>query len=192
MTSTFLDAQRGTSPDQRPQEMRSQGDRSRQSSSSPVVSPVVVASYLARREPSGENVLDLLVLWRGSLGWHLKGANSGGGGGGADGRRSVYLTRGATSLSLTFDANTRSSEIQGKPVPLGDHNVVLVDDVDGTAGPKVIKTMRIDPALAEPIRVEQAIRKSAELVSYLRCDLKLPNPGQQAMMDILCGRVTGR
>jgi hypothetical protein len=29
---------------------------------------------------------------------------------------------------------------------LYDHNTVLVDDVDGASGPKVVGTLRIDPA----------------------------------------------
>jgi hypothetical protein len=45
-------------------------------SADPIVSPVVLGTYFARREASGDNVLELLILWRGSPGWHLRGPAS--------------------------------------------------------------------------------------------------------------------
>jgi hypothetical protein len=162
-------------------------------SADPVVSPVVLGTYFARREASGDNVLELLVLWRGSPGWHLRGAGQrSGGGGDASGRLRSWITRGGVTLDALFDGVARFCEIDGTRVPLGDHNVVLVDEVDSTRGPKVIKTMKIDSALPDPIQIDAAIRRSAELIEFVRCDLKLPDERQQAVMDVLCGRITGR
>lgn len=158
-----------------------------------VLSPVVVGGWFTTSDGAGHERLDLLVLWRGSLGWALGGQQSGGGGGGgSSGRRGMTIRRGDLSLHALLDAGGRACEIQGTPVPLGDDNVVLVDDVDSAGGPKVIKTLRIEPDLPEPRRIDAAIRRSPELVSYLRCDLKLPDARQQAMMDVLCSRYTGK
>jgi len=159
-----------------------------------VLSPTVVGAVFTHRDAAGSNALDLLVLWRGSPGWHLKGDGHGSssGGGPTPGRRGTSVRYGGLVLHALFDGAKRLCQIEGKDVPLNDHNVVLVDEVDSTSGPRVLKTLRIDPALPEPPRMEIAIRRSPELVSYLRCDLKLPDARQQTMMDIICGHVIGR
>jgi hypothetical protein len=157
------------------------------------VSPAVLGTYFARREASGGNVLQLLILWRGSPGWHLRGGGQrSGGGGDASGRLRSWITLGDVTLDAVFDGVARFCEIDDTRVPLGDHNVVLVDGVDSTSGPKVIKTMKIDSALPEPIQIDAAIRRSAELIEFVRCDLKLPDERQQAVMNVLCGRIAGR
>jgi len=159
-----------------------------------ILSPAVVGGMFTHREASGSESLDLLVLWRGSPGWHLRGTDHGGsaGGMGMSGRRGMTIRYGTLSLYAAFEPATRHCQIEDKDVPLGDDNVVLVDDVDGASGLRVVKTMRIDPALPEPGRMELAIRRSPELVAFLRCDVKLPDARQQALMDIICGQVVGR
>jgi hypothetical protein len=159
-----------------------------------ILSPAVVGGMFTHREASGSESLDLLVLWRGSPGWHLRGTDHGGsaGGGGMSGRRGMTIRYGTLSLYAAFEPATRHCQIEDKDVPLGDDNVVLVDDVDGASGLRVVKTMRIDPALPEPGRMELAIRRSPELVAFLRCDVKLPDARQQALMDVICGQVVGR
>ena len=82
--------------------------------------------------------------------------------------------------------------LEDETIPLGDHNVVLVDDVDAASGPRVVKTLRVDGALSELSRVEPVIARSPELVGYLRCDLRVPDARQQAMMDAVCARFTGK
>ena len=99
---------------------------------------------------------------------------------------------GTLSLHVVLMPGGRLCQIDEKDVPLGDNNVVLVDDVDGVGGPRVVKTLWIDPALPEPVRIELAIRRSPELIAFLRCDVKLPDAQQQAMMDIICAQVLGR
>ena len=160
-----------------------------------ILSPSVVGGVFTHYEASGSDVLDLLVLWRGSLGWPLQGTNHGssGGGGNMSARRGMTIRYGTFSFYAAFAPAARLCQIEDKQVPLGDDNVVLVDDVDGASGPKVVKTMRIDPALpGGPVHMELAIRRSPELVAFLRCDVKLPDARQQAMMDIVCRQVIGR
>jgi hypothetical protein len=165
--------------------MESAGDR--------VLSPAVVGAWFTHFDAPGSNTLDLLVLWRGSPGWFLRGESRGGsGGGGGTGRRTVSVRYGGLLLHALFDGPARLAEIDGRSVPLNDHNVVLVDDVDSASGLKVVKTLRVDPALPDPVRTEIVIRRSSELVAYLRCDVKLSDARQQSMMDSICAQVIGR
>jgi hypothetical protein len=161
-----------------------------------VVSPVAVAGWFTSRDGAGTERLDLLVLWRGSLGWGLRGQSSGAsGGGGMGSRRGMTVQYGGRSLYAALDAASvggRTAQIEDAKITLGDHNVVLVDEVDSASGPRVVKTLRVDAALPEPRRIDLVIARSPELVAYLRCDLKLPDPKQQAMMDVVCARLTGK
>lgn len=104
----------------------------------------------------------------------------------------MTIRYGSLSFYAAFVPGARLCQIEDKDVPLGEDNVVLVDDVDSVSGPRVVKTMRIAPTLPEPGRMELAIRRSPELVEFLRCDVKLPDPRQQAMMDVICRQVIGR
>jgi hypothetical protein len=140
--------------------------------------------------------MDLLVLWRGSLGWALGELSSGASGGGGSGsRRGMTVRYGGRSLYAALDAagvGGRTAQIEDETIVLGDHNVVLVDGVDSASGPRVAKTLRVDATLTEPQRIDLVIARSPELVAYLRCDLKLPDPKQQAMMDVICARFAGK
>ena len=158
-----------------------------------VVSPAVVGGWFTRRDGGGAHWLDLLVLWRGSPGWFLRSTTSGGsGGGGAGSRRGMTVRRGDLSLYAAFEPGPRLFQIEDTTRPLGNDNVVLVDDVDSPTGPRIVKTLRIEPALGAAQRVDVAIARSPEVVAYLRCDVKLPDARQQATMDTICARYTGK
>jgi len=165
------------------------------SSGSAVVSPVVVASWFTSRSATGGARMDLLVLWRGSLGWALREQTAGGSSGGGSGtRRGATVRYGGRSFYAAFDtgSGSRTAQIEDTTIPLGDHNVVLVDDVDSAGGPRVVKTLHVDPDLPDPRRIDAVIARSPELASYLRCDRKLDDPRQQRTMETLCARFTGR
>jgi hypothetical protein len=166
------------------------------SSASAVVSPVVFAGWFTSGDGAGAVRMDLLVLWRGSLGWATHGQSSGGSGGGTGrGRRGMTVRRGGLSLYAAIDVTNpaaRTAQIEDATIPLGDHNVVLVDEVDAATGPRVVKTLRVDPRLNEPRQIEAVIARLPELVQYLRCDLKLTDARQQTTMDAICARFGGR
>jgi hypothetical protein len=127
------------------------------------------------------------------------GSSRGGGPTGQETPLIVQVTYGDVSLNLTFRPAAHTLTIGNDAVPLGpDDNVVLVDEVDVRGGPKVLKTLHIEPTVAPvgptpmPTTTTLAfIRKSPELVQYLRCDVAYQNPNgavQQAMR-MICGRL---
>src|ERR1700676_5456671 len=70
-----------------------------------VISPVVLASWIAERAGTGPERLQLLVLWRGGPGWFLRpGGVSGGGSGG---HYEATLTYGDVQLMLGWDSARR-------------------------------------------------------------------------------------
>ena len=160
-----------------------------------VVSPVAMATWVARRASDGGRVLELLVLWRGTPAWFARGSGSGASGGG-DGRRvNKTIRRGELTLQLEFDLQTRLATIQGTPVELRDHNVVLVDGVDEPKGPRVVGTLRVDSTLPSgdgPAPIAETMRRSPEIVSFLRCETPLADPLMQKMAEMVCARVLGQ
>lgn len=135
--------------------------------------------------------------WMKSGGGDSSWASGSGGGGSMGGNampatRAAWLTQGGVRLEVRFEPQSRKLWIQDREVALNDDNAVLVDDVDSANGPHVIRTLRIDPAFEVPSvvvpptagyargmraqvmmppRVQEFIRRSPELVEFLRCDV---------------------
>jgi hypothetical protein len=40
--------------------------------------------------------------------------------------------------------------------------------------------------------MEEVLRRSPELLSFLQCDARLPDAREQAMVDIICARILGK
>ena len=83
-------------------------------------------------------------------------------GGAPAGRRlgsTVTICQGSVLLELRFDPESATVYVQEHPVRLNGDNVVLVDDVDGPAGPQVAGTLRIDPGFTG--RADAAVRRIA-------------------------------
>jgi hypothetical protein len=166
------------------------------SSSSRPLSATVVGSYVVR---NGE--LTLIVLWRGSPGWFLRGGSgggsSGGGGNSSAGREvgSLWFTQGGKSFSIDFDYTAGGARLLEQAIRLSETNVVLVDDVDRVSGARIVGRQWVDPKLPErpaldpsasvadqslammasdPILV--AIRRDPGLGAYLQCDVPVPVP----------------
>jgi hypothetical protein len=181
------------------------------------VSPSVMATELASTDASGRGALQLLILWRGTPGWFLRGGgSSSSGGGGSMGRESTmifshWVSQGGVNLTVRFDPAARKVWIQDQEMALDDANVVLVDGVDSPAGPQVVRTLRIDPEYEttleplsygmpgrgpqmrpRPVPVQVFIRRSPELVEFVQCDM--PPPGisayEQKMFDAMCALLT--
>jgi hypothetical protein len=180
------------------------------------VSPSVMATELASVDASGRGTLQLLILWRGTPGWFMRGGGgSGSGGGGSMGpgssmTYSLWVSQGGVNLTVRFDPAARKLWIQDAEVALSDANVVLLDAVDSPAGPQVVRALRIDPEYEttmepppyavpgrgpqmrpRPMPVQMFIRRSPELIEFLQCDTPLPGlkPYEQQMFDAMCAWV---
>jgi hypothetical protein len=180
------------------------------------VSPSVMATELGAVDASGRGTLQLLILWRGTPAWFLRGggsSSSGGGGSAGPGSGTIFnhwISQGGVNLTVRFDPAARKVWIQDKELALDEANVVLVDGVDLPAGPRVVRTLRIDPEYettmepppyampgrgpqmrARPVPVQVFIRRSSELIEFLQCDTQLPGLSayEQKMFDSMCAYV---
>jgi hypothetical protein len=166
-------------------------------STSRVVSPTVVASWVSRENYADGNTTTLLVLWRGTPGWFRKGGRSGSGGGGGSGQSGSdayqYVSEGGLTFVMKFDYDTRVAKILNQEISLTETNVLLVDFVDSTNGPTIVGSQWVDPAPPEPSSpsdpIAAVVRRTPELFEYLRCDLTLSDPLMNAMMPIICGQM---
>jgi hypothetical protein len=165
------------------------------STSTQVISPVCLMSWIVRTAPGGRTI-DLLVLWRGSAGWFLRGTTpSRSSGSASGGTLQVAATYGGIDVTVDLVESTRVARIGGRDVRLGDANVIFVDDTDSAAGPRVVGTTRIDPALPDGPGVPpvvEVLRRSPDVVSFLRCDVRMPGGRGQPMVDRLCREVRGQ
>ena len=182
------------------------------------VSPAVLATTMTVMNAPGIGTLDLLVLWRGTPGWFMRTGGQGGGGSSSSGGdvenglqvRVEWISQGGVRLNLRFEPKSRRLWILDKEIVLDDANVVLVDGVDETAGPRVVATLHIDPgfdtavdlpprmpggprgALPGAVPAQTFIRRAPELVSFLQCDARAPNASayEQKIFDMWCSWVT--
>lgn len=148
-----------------------------------IISSTVVATYCGHAQGS-EQLLDLLILWRGDAGWFQRRQGGGGGGGGAydsSGGVTRHVTQYSTYRDVTigfeadFDKNTAS--IGETVVQLDRVNTVLVDSVDKPGARTVSTTLWTEPKLpfSGDVDVHVAlVRRSRVLLDYLRCDVPMP------------------
>lgn len=178
-------------------------------SSDQPVSGVVMATWVARVETDGTRVLEMLVLWRGSPGWFARGSGNGASGGGNCRLYHSTIRRGDLQLQVEFDSQTRLATISRAPldpqtglatiqknqIELRDQNVVLVDGVDDAKGPRILGTLRVDPTLPPgrlPLNIGETLRQSQEILSFLQCDRREPDPLAQTMAARVCASVLGQ
>ena len=153
-----------------------------------MLSPTVVATWFADQPEGAERVqLRLLVLWRGTPAWFLVGGGEVQGGSYRTNGQQQTIQYGNVFLRLSFDPKERVAIIQGKRVELKDDNVVLVDDVDSPAGPRVVSTMRLGPAMPGSAgQLGEMLAPNRAIVDYLRCDAQAPGGRGQAMLEKMC------
>jgi len=168
------------------------------SNASRVISPAVVATWIAEQQRSGAQRLEVLVLWRGRPAWFVGGTNSsrtwsaGRSGARESGERQGPIDHeasfGDVTLKLRFDPATRMAWVQGREVSLERANVVLVDDVDSPQHLNIVGTRQLDPELeGAPPRIELLLRRSPELIAFLRCETAVQNPVVQKVIEaIVC------
>jgi hypothetical protein len=168
-------------------------------STSRMISPSVVASWISHENYADGSTVTLMVLWRGTPGWFLKQGR--GGAGGASGSGSgvngsyayEYVSEGGLTFMMEFDYDKRIVKLLNEEISLKETNVVLVDFVDGPNGPTIVGSRWVDPALpGRPVPGDPfagVIKRAPELFDYLQCDARLSDPVMQHYIPILCGQM---
>jgi hypothetical protein len=145
-----------------------------------IVSPTVAAAYCGHRSGDDE-VLDLLIAWRGEPGWFQRrdGVTGGGGtrgvGAGANGRVSQYAIYNDVTLAFDGDFDAGTVAIGNLTVSLEGVNAILIDRVERADARRMSTTLWIEPRL--PLGVDPNLvlsRRSRELRQFLRCEVPMP------------------
>ena len=154
-----------------------------------IVSSTVVLAYCGHRA-GDEEVLDLLIAWRGKPGWfQQRGMGRSGGGGrrtfavgvngrpgtGLKGRVSDYATYNDVTIAFDADFDAGTVAIGDETVPLKGVNALLIDQVDGAGAAAAPARFWIEPRLPLGGDVHLALaRRSRQLRQFLRCDIPMP------------------
>jgi hypothetical protein len=148
---------------------------------SSIVSSTVVATFCGHRQGTNE-LLDLLIVWRGSPGWfqnrHLGGGGGGGStefGGGTKGRVARHQAYG--DVTISFDANFEANTVTigDQTAALGRVNTIVVDNVDRPGVYQISAKRWTAPRLPLGGDVNLAlVQRSRELLNDLQCDIPMP------------------
>ena len=159
-------------------------------------SSAAVVTWVTRYGHDGVHTLELLVVWRGHAGWFTRAgprASSGGGSGSSFHSTSRF---GDVELQFRLDSALHAAEIQGQHIDLGDSNGVLVDGVGSADRVRVVAKLRVDPEIVllndRNPDIDAVLMRSADIVSFLQCDVPTPGARGSAFMWPTCGRVLGK
>jgi hypothetical protein len=171
------------------------------------VSASVVVTTIWHNEADGTSTLDVAVFWRGSPGWSTAaepgglsdGASSTGLPDGRPGPQTYFIGVGDLRLEMEFDPGTGHVRIQQQSISLQSGNVILVDEVDSAAGPRIVETMRVEARFPGGfIDIDTVVRRRPAVFSFLRCDARFPDQPQHSpievamwrqMTDLTCARL---
>lgn len=166
-----------------------------------IVSATVVASYCSHAS-GRDDIVDLMILWRGRAGWFQRQSSSGrygmGGshtmGGGQAGHATERREYGDVHIRYDADFDTGTLTIGDlAPIALEKVNAVLVDGVDRREGGRVQRTLRV--ALRVPLGGDhnlKVIRSSPALVSFLQCGIPMPPLRSESPVVTVCEKLAGR
>jgi hypothetical protein len=102
----------------------------------------------------------------------------------AEGRRPVCRT-----LEVQFDPGTGGVRIQDQIISSQNGNVILVDEVDGAAGPRILETMRVAPRFPGGfVNIDTLVRRHSALFPFLRCDARFPDQPQHSPIEVAMWR----
>ncbi len=158
-----------------------QQPRESASCQSDIVSSTVVSTFCGHRQGDNE-IVDLLVLWRGKPGWFQRngsgrsgGAGSRSFGAGTNGVVSHSQYYGEVTIAFRADFDSRSATIGQSTIRLDHINTIVVDDVDRDW--RITNTRLTDPTL--PLVGDWNLvlaKRSREFVRDLQCDIPMPLP----------------
>jgi hypothetical protein len=166
------------------------------SSATQPASSVAVVTWVTRYGHDGVHALELLVVWRGQPGWFMRGGPRVSSGGGSGSSFHATSRFGDVELQLGVESAAHTAEIQGKHVILGDSNVILVDSVDSADRLRVVAQLHVDPEVVLLNNgypdIDAVLMRSADVVSFLQCDVQIPGDRGSAFMGPTCLRVLGK
>jgi hypothetical protein len=168
---------------------------------SSIVSSTVVATICGHRQDANE-MLDLLIVWRGSPGWFQNRHPGGSVGGfskfGGDTKGYVAMHQAYGDVTISFDADfdANTVTIGDRTVALGRMNTIVVDKVDGPGGHQIAATRRTAPRLPLGGDVNLILaQRSRVLLHDLQCDIPMPVPPSrvpQAPVMTVCEKLRHR
>ncbi len=154
-----------------------------------LVSSSVVSTYCGRRVEDSE-MLELLVLWRGTPGWFNYRRPGGGFGqsnsghatsnifGMSKGRTQQFARYGGFEIGIDADFDRGAVKMGNETIAVSAGNVVFVDDVDAPGSRRIAQRQWIRPtlpAIGDPLVL--LAERSREIRDFLRCEIPLP-PGE--------------
>ncbi len=145
------------------------------------LSPSVLATRANR--PQG---LELLVLWRGAPGWYLSSGQRSARFGERGGAIETTISYGPVTLNLAFNADNSTVWLQGttRSLPTGT-NVLLVDDVATSSGPRIVDTLAVPsdgPVDPRAGTLAPFLKRSPAMLAFLQCD----GGGDPMLRRIVC------
>lgn len=148
---------------------------------SDIVSSTAVSTFCGHRQSDNE-IVDLLILWRGKPGWfQSKGTGRVGSGGsrrfgaGTNGVVSQSQSYGEVTIAFHADFDSNSATIGQSTIKLDRINTIVVDDVDRDW--RITNTRWTDPTL--PLAGDWNLMlatRSREFVRDLQCAIPMPAP----------------
>jgi len=79
--------------------------------------------------------------------------------------------------------------IRDRPISSQSGNVILVDEVDGVAGPRIVETIRVEARFpGQNVDVDTIVRRHRALFPFLRCDARFPDQPQHSAIEVAMWR----
>ena len=167
-----------------------QQPRESASCQSDIVSSTVVSTFCGHRQGDNE-IVDLLVLWRGKPGWFQRNGTGRSGaagsrsfGAGTNGVVSHSQYYGEVTIAFRADFDMGSTTIGQSTIRLDHINTIVVDDVDRDW--RITNTRWTDPAL--PLVGDWNLvlaKRSQEFVRDLHCNIPMPPPPALPQVPVL-------
>jgi hypothetical protein len=161
------------------------------------ISASVVVTTIGQNEADGTSTLHAAVFWRGMPGWfsasdpgaRTVGGTSTGLPDGLRGPATLFIKVGDLRLEIQIDPGAGRLRIQSQVLSLESGNVILVDEVDGAVGPRIVETIRVAPRFrGRFIDIDTMVRRHPALFPFLRCDQRFPDQPQHSPFEVATWR----
>ena len=108
---------------------------------------------------------------------------------GRPGPETHFIGVGGLRLEVLFDRGTGRVGIQDQSISSQSGNVILVDEVDGAGGPRIVETMHVDPRFPGGfVDIDTVVRRHPALFPFPRCDAQFPDQPQHSPIEVAMWR----